>query len=179
MAAVYLKALHLIFVVTWFAGLFYIVRLFIYHTEANHRPEEEKQVLVKQYRIMETRLWYGITWPSMILTLVFGTWMLIETPGFLKQGWVHLKLSFVAGLVLYHLYCGRIFLRLRKGTCKLSSLALRMINEGATVFLFAIVFVAVVGRVSLTDWIWGLIGLFALMAVLFIAIRMYRRSRQQ
>ena len=70
----YLKALHIIFVVTWFAGLFYIVRLFIYHSEAESKPEPERSILQKQYKLMEKRLWYGITWPSMILTITFGSW---------------------------------------------------------------------------------------------------------
>lgn len=178
MAAFYLKALHLIFMVTWFAGLFYIVRLFIYHTEAQDKPDNEREVLTKQFRIMETRLWYGITWPSMILILVFGTWMLINNPNFLKEGWIHLKLAFIAALVIYHLYCGLLYRQLRKGIFRLSSVGLRILNEGATVFLFAIMFIAVVGRVSLKEWVWGVVGFVALMAVLFIAIRIYKGMRK-
>lgn len=178
MAAYYFKALHLIFMVTWFAGLFYMVRLLIYHVEANDRPEQERDVLQKQFRIMETRLWYGITWPSMILVLIFGTWMLVETPAFLKQGWIHLKLAFVVGLVAYHLFCGAIYRQFRKGIYRYSSVKLRVLNEVATVFLVCLVFIAVVGRVSLQDWIWGVVGLFVLMAVLFLAIRIYRGMRK-
>ena len=70
----YVLSLHIIFIVTWFAGLFYIVRLFIYHTEAEAKPEPEKSILQNQYKIMEKRLWYGITWPSLVLTLIFGPW---------------------------------------------------------------------------------------------------------
>src|ERR1017187_5529456 len=99
----YLLALHIIFVVTWFSGLFYIVRLFVYHAEAEKKIEPEKSILQKQYKLMEKRLWYGITWPSMIGTYVFGFWMLYENYGLNIPAWLLLKLSFVFGLTLYHI----------------------------------------------------------------------------
>ena len=129
----YLKALHIIFVVTWFAGLFYIVRLFIYHTEAEKRPEMEKKILQAQYKIMEKRLWYGITWPSMILTIILGGWMLWEKPYLLSEGYFILKLCFVGALVLYHIQCHVIFKQLKNDNIKYSSFKLRMWNEVATV----------------------------------------------
>src|SRR6266516_2370836 len=101
----YVLALHIIFVVTWFAGLFYIVRLFIYHAEAEKKPLSEKDILQRQYKIMEKRLWYGITWPSMIGTYVFGFWLLYDEFGFSIPGWLIMKLAFVFGLNLYHLQC--------------------------------------------------------------------------
>ena len=91
-----IKALHIIFVVTWFAGLFYIFRLFVYHAEAQEKKEElEREILIKQYKIMEWRLWYIITWPSAILTLIWGVWLLYFNPGYLSQPWMLLKLFFV------------------------------------------------------------------------------------
>ena len=104
----YLKALHLIFIVTWFAGLFYIVRLFIYHAEAESKEEHERSVLQGQYKIMEKRLWYGITWPSMVLALVFGLW-LAEVNNLWFSPWFQAKLVLVLLLLLYHLECGRIY----------------------------------------------------------------------
>ena len=95
-----IKALYIIFVVTWFAGLFYIVRLFVYLAEAKDRPQNEQDVLIPQYQLMAKRLWYGITWPSMILALTFGTWMIIDYPTFLKLPWMHVKLTFVLGLLI-------------------------------------------------------------------------------
>ena len=80
----YVKALHIIFVVTWFSGLFYIVRLFIYSAEAHLKPEPERTILLRQFGQMQHRLWYIITWPSAILTLVLGTWM-----GFLYGSFHH------------------------------------------------------------------------------------------
>ena len=118
----YLKALHIIFVVTWFAGLFYIVRLFIYHVEAEDETPEAKAILQKQYKLMSRRLWYGITWPSAILTAIFATWLLITNFTFyLSQPWMHIKLVFVAALYFYHFACHRIFSQLQKNQIKYSS----------------------------------------------------------
>ncbi|MGV3657580.1 MAG: CopD family protein, partial [Chitinophagaceae bacterium] len=94
----YTKALHIIFIVTWFSGLFYIVRLFIYNTEAAEKEEPEKSILQKQFSIMIKRLWLGITWPSAVLTLIFGPWMWIQLD-YLPQ-WLFVKLFFVTGLYL-------------------------------------------------------------------------------
>src|SRR6187551_1744590 len=99
----YIKALHIIFIVTWFAGMFYMVRLFIYITEAQAKGEVEKRILTDQFSIMIRRLWLGITWPSAILTLVFGGWIALISP-FVNpiQPWLWIKLSFVAVLYAYH-----------------------------------------------------------------------------
>ena len=110
----YLKSLHLIFVVTWFAGLFYIVRLFVYQIEANAKPSPEKEILLEQYKIMTYRLWYIITWPSGILASIFGFWMLFFTDlgnSWLHMPWMHVKLGFVFLLYLYHWKQPRILSR--------------------------------------------------------------------
>src|SRR4051812_49015910 len=101
----YLKALHIIFVVTWFAGLFYIVRLFIYHVEASAKADPEKTILINHFKGAQRRLWYGITWPSMILTFLFGFWMAFEMFGLQFPAWLWTKLAFVFGLMLYHFQC--------------------------------------------------------------------------
>jgi len=106
----YIKALHLIFVVTWFAGLFYIPRLFIYHIEASQKPIEEARILIPQLKLMSSRLWYIITWPSAVLTLIFATWLLVLNPGLLTQQWMLIKLGFVGLLFVYHFKTHRIFL---------------------------------------------------------------------
>jgi putative membrane protein len=128
----YIKALHIIFVVTWFAGLFYIVRLFIYSAEANLKTEPEKSILFKQLALMQNRLWYIITWPSAILTLIFGGW-LFYLYGSLPT-WLLVKLCFVLGLFIYHLSLHKIFKQQSKGIFKYSSQQLRMWNELATLF---------------------------------------------
>ncbi|MFC2176037.1 CopD family protein [Bacteroidota bacterium] len=171
----YVKALHIIFVITWFAGLFYIVRLFIYHAEAKNKEEPASSILQKQYKLMQWRLWYIITWPSAILTLVFGTWMIGYAPGYLTLPWMHVKLGMVSVLFLYHLYCHRIFKRFQNDEKTWGSVALRFWNELSTVLLFAIVFIVVL-RNSF-DWIWGLAGLLVLSAVMMIAIKLYGKTR--
>jgi len=147
----YIKALHIIFVTTWFAGLFYIVRLFIYHAEAKNKEEPASSILQKQYKLMEWRLWYIITWPSAILTLIFGTWMIVDNPVYLSMPWMHVKLGMVSALFLYQFYCHRIFKRFQNDEKSWGSVALRFWNEVATVFLFAIVFIVVLKNSF--DWI--------------------------
>ncbi|MDQ3046504.1 MAG: CopD family protein [Bacteroidota bacterium] len=173
----YLKALHIIFIVTWFAGLFYIVRLFIYHTEAELKQEPEKSILQNQFKIMEKRLWYGIAWPSMILTLVFGGWMLWLVPDFLSQGYFILKLCFVGALIVYHVYCHEIFRQVQLNEIRHTSLRLRIFNEIATVLLFAIVFLIVLK--SNSGLIWGMLGLIIFTATLLVAIRIYKKRRER
>lgn len=168
----YVKAIHIIFVVTWFAGLFYIVRLFIYNREAQDKPDGEKIILQKQFGIMIKRLWFGITWPSCILTIIFGTWMLILYGSF--PTWLIIKVGFVIGLLLYHISLHFIFKQQSAGIFKYTSQQLRFWNEVATLFLIAIVMlVAVKSTLSL---VWGLGGLVGFSLLLFIAIKVYRKK---
>lgn len=169
----YVKALHIIFIVTWFSGLFYMVRLFIYHTEAAERPEPARSVLQQQFMVMIRRLWLGITWPSAILTLIFGPWMMILLGG--VPTWLAIKLGFVAGLYLYHFSLQVIYRQQMRGIFRWSSLQLRIWNEVATIFLVAIVMLAVV-KESLS-WVWGLAGLLGFVVVLMSAIRIYKIIR--
>lgn len=170
------KALHIIFVVSWFAGLFYIVRLFIYHREAQEKPDAEKKVLSDQFQIMEKRLWWIITTPAMILTIVFGTWMILLNPDYyLKAGWMHLKLGFVGMLLIYHFVCQKILFDMKKGIFKWKSGMLRLWNEVATLGLVAIVFIVVMK--DSMNWIKGTIGFFAVAIGLMILIKIYKRIR--
>jgi putative membrane protein len=173
----YILALHVIFIVTWFAGLFYIVRLFIYHTEAEQKTEPEKTILQTQYKLMEKRLWYGITWPSMILTIILGTTMVCMNPGILQNAYFILKLCFVGGLVAYHFHNHTIFTQLQKNQVKSTSNFLRIWNEVATLFLVAIVFLIILR--SNTGFIWGMLGLIIFAATLMLAIKIYRKSREK
>lgn len=172
-----LKALHIIFVVTWFAGLFYIFRLFIYHVEAETKPDEARVILQSQYKLMSRRLWYIISWPSAIITLILASFLLITNPGYLKMPWMHVKLSLVLLLYVYHFYCHCIFKQLQNDIIKFSSAKLRMINEIATLFLFAIVFIVVLKNTL--NWIYALIGLLALGIILFSLIKLYKNYRKQ
>ena len=173
----YILALHIIFVVSWFAGLFYIIRLFIYHAEARTKDEPEKSILEKQYKLMEWRLWYIITWPAAILTLVFGAWLIVYTPGYLAMPWMHVKLSMVGGLYLYQLYCHKIFRKFQNDEETWGSFKLRIWNEVATLFLFAIVFVVVLKNA--VSWIVGLGSLIMLAIVMMGAIKLYGKARSK
>ena len=177
MAFPYLVALHIIFIVTWFAGLFYIVRLFVYHAETEKKNEPEKTILRQQYRIMEKRLWYGITWPSMVITLVLGSWLTLQNFSvYISQPWFILKMCFVACLVLYHIQNHFLFEKFQKTDVAWSSFRLRIWNEVATLLLFAIVFLVVPKDNS--NWVWVGIGLVGLAAALYIAVQLYRKNRE-
>ena len=173
----YFKSLHIIFIVTWFSGLFYIVRLFIYNTEANEKDEPERQILVSQFSIMIKRLWLGITWPSAILTVIFGPMVLYLMYGWNIDTWMWFKLVFVVCLYLYHFSLHKIFKEQMQGIFRYTSLQLRIWNEVATVFLIAIVMLVVVkNSMSL---VWGLIGLFLFVLLLMGSIKIYKRIREK
>src|SRR5690606_13981200 len=162
----YLKALHLIFVITWFAGLFYIVRLFVYQIEAFHKPSPEKEILGKQLKLMAKRLWNIITWPSMILALIFGIWLVVLRPFYFSDAWMQVKLVFVFLLVIYHVKCHIYFKQLQNDVVKHSSNYMRIFNEGATIVLFAVVFLVILKNA--VNWIYGTIGiiLFSILIML-------------
>ncbi len=172
----YIKALHVIFVVCWFAGLFYIVRLFIYTKEAYEKEEPAKSILTAQLTLMQKKLWYIITWPSFIGTFIFGGWMLILNPAILTFPWMWLKLIFVGLLALYHLQCHAYFKQQKAGVFKTSSFKLRLFNELATVFLVAIVFLIIVR--STGGLVWGMLGLFIFAALLMGGVYIYKRQRK-
>jgi putative membrane protein len=172
----YIKALHIIFIVTWFAGLFYIVRLFIYQTEALTRPPNERDILKPQLDMMASRLWYIITWPSAVLTLIFGTWVLTYRWGYLELGFMQAKLGFVVLLYVYHLFCHKLFKELQSGRTRWSSTQLRLWNEASTLLLFAIVFLIVLKNTM--SMVWGIGGLIGLGISLMIGIRLYKKYRK-
>ena len=176
----YLKSLHLIFVITWFAGLFYIVRLFVYQIEANEKPSPEKEILQSQYKIMTYRLWYIITWPSAILASIFAFWMLFFTDlgqAWLKMPWMHVKLVFVFLLYLYHLKCHQIFKQLQNNEVKYSNNFMRLWNEGATIILFAVVFLVILK--SAINWIFGVIGIILFSVLIMLGFQFYKRIREK
>ena len=173
----YLKALHIIFVVCWFAGLFYIVRLFVYYAEAQQKEALEMQILSKQYQIMTHRLWFIITYPSAILATIFGVWMLVENPVLLKMPWMHVKLTFIVLLWMYHLKCHQFVKQIKTDTLKKTSSFFRIWNEGATIILFSVVFLVVLK--SAINWIFGVIGIFVLAILLTLGIKFYKKVRER
>lgn len=176
----YLKSLHLIFVITWFAGLFYIVRLFVYQIEAAEKQSPEKEILQKQYKIMTYRLWYIITWPSAILASIFAYWMLFFTDigrSWMLMPWMHVKLGFVFLLYLYHWKCHLIYRDLQNDKVKYSSNYMRLWNEGATIILFAVVFLVILK--SAFNWIFGVIGIIAFSLIIMLGFKFYKRIRER
>lgn len=170
-----LKSLHIIFVVTWFAALFYMPRLFVYDIEARRKSESE--ILLNQLRTMQRRLWFGIAWPSMILTLILGTLLALEMQVDFSTSWFVWKLAFVVLLTVYHIACHAIMNELARNEVKFSSQGMRIWNEIPTILLFGIVFLVVFKEV-LAMWK-GLLGLFALIAVLMTGIILYRKFRER
>ena len=173
----YIKALHLIFIITWFAGLFYIPRLFIYHIEATEKPSPDKEILSNQLKLMTKRLWNIITWPSAILSTIFAIWLLVLQPIWLQEPWMLVKLAFVVLLFLYHLKSHQIFKQLQRDEVKYTSRFMRIWNEGATLILFAVVFLVILK--SAFNWIFGVIGIIVLGVLLMLGIRLYRRIQKK
>ncbi len=171
------KAFHIIGVVVWFAGLFYLVRLFIYHTEANEEPEPAQSILKKQYELMEKRLYSIITTPGMAVTVVMAIGLLTTEPEVLKQGWLQVKLVFVAGLVVYHFYCSKLMKQLAAGTCGWTGQQLRALNEAPTILLLVIVLLAVFKNSLPTDaTVWVVFGMVLAMVV---TIQLYAKKRKR
>lgn len=177
MIYLYAKALHIIFMVCWMAGLFYMPRLFIYHTEAKQKSDIEYQVLHAQFVVMERRLWWVIATPAMYITVATALTMLYLSPGLLSQSWMHVKLAFVGLLVFYHFKSQQIMKQLAKGESVWTSSQLRLWNEVSTIILFAIVFLVIFR--SAIDWIYGVLGLLGLAVLLMILIKLYKRYRSR
>lgn len=175
MIYLYAKAVHVIFVICWMAGLFYMPRLFIYHTEAKEKGEVVYAILHKQFVLMENRLWWVITTPAMIITLLSASVMLYYNPSLLGMPWMQLKLLFVAAMVLYHFKSQQIMYNLRDEQCRWTSGQLRMWNEVSTILLFAIVFLVILK--STINWIFGVVGLLGLAITLMLLIKAYKKYR--
>ena len=173
----YIKSLHLIFVITWFAGLFYIPRLFVYQIEAFHKPSPDKEILGTQLKLMAKRLWFIITWPSAILATIFAIWLLILQPFWLQQGWMHVKLAFVVLLIIYHLKTHQYFNQLQRDEVEKTSNFMRLWNEGATFILFAVVFLVILKNAI--SWIFGVIGIIVLGILLMLGFKIYKNIRER
>ncbi|WP_282786385.1 CopD family protein [Flavobacterium croceum] len=176
----YIKSLHLIFVITWFAGLFYIVRLFVYQAEAFQKTEPEKTILLNQYKIMSYRLWYIIAWPSAVLASFFAFWMIFFTPignAWLSMTWMHVKLAFVLVLYLYHWKCHQLFKQLQNDTCNHSSNFFRLWNEVATIILFAVVFLVILKNAI--NWVYGVVGIVLFSILIMLGFKFYKKIREK
>lgn len=177
MAYYWYKAFHLIGIVVWFAGLFYLVRLFVYHAEAAQEPEPARSILQKQYGIMEQRLYSIITTPGMILTVAMAIGLISTEPEILKSTWLHIKLAFVILLIGYHHFCKRIMKKLAAGECEWTGQQFRALNEAPTVLLVLIVLLAVFkNNLPLDTTTWLVAGLVITMVA---SIQLYAKKRRQ
>lgn len=171
----YVKAIHIISVVSWFAGLFYLPRLLVYHTEAQQQQGEILSVMNAHFERWERLLFNAIMTPAMWLTLASGATMIYLAPDWLSQGWMHLKLGFVLVLLHYHFYTRKLLTEVRNGIFRWSSLKLRLWNELATILLVAIVFLVVLK--SSVDWIWGVLGVVLFAVAIMMAVRVVNRRK--
>ncbi len=175
----HLKAIHIIFVVSWFAGLFYLPRLLVYHTESNTRPDAERKILQTEYNRMSRLLFNAIMVPAMWITLLSGSTLvyLLWWDHFGNYSWLHLKLLFVLALVAYHFILRKLVLEVRSGKFRFTGFQLRLFNEVATILLFAIVFLVVLKNTI--DWIWGVAGLLAFAIIIMSAVRIVKSVREK
>lgn len=171
-----IKSIHIIGVVSWFAGLFYLVRLFVYFREASDGPDDKKEILHTQLEVMIRRLYNIITTPAMIITVAAGVTMLILQPDLLQTSWMIAKLGLVVSLVIYHWYCGRIIRNLHADKIQWTPFRFRLFNEVATILLVGIVFLAVMKNTF--NALYGLIGFVIFAILLFAAARWYKSWRE-
>ena len=170
-----IKALHIIFVITWFAGLFYIPRIFIYQTEALSKPEPEKSILQTQLAIMARRLWYIITWPSALITALMSGILLYLQPNWISLPFMQIKLILVGLLYGYHFSLHFVFRLLQLGIVKYSSMQLRIWNEVSTIILISVVFLIV--KKNQLNWISAILGIIALIVLFLCSIKLYKYFR--
>ncbi len=171
------KSLHIIGVIVWFSGLFYLVRLFIYHEESKNLEEKLKMAFDDQYSLMEKRLANIITTPGMVLAVTMAICMIIVQPQWIYQTWLQIKIIFVICLLIYHFFCYRIMNAIQKGTSKISGRQLRLINELPTLLLFIIVLLAIFkNNFPTSSATWSVVGLIIFM---LISIQLYSKIRKR
>lgn len=175
-AYLWFKTLHIVGVVVWFAGLFYLVRLFIYHQEAAELDPPLKQAFEQQYALMERRLANIITTPGMVVAVVCAAGLLLVNPSWLQQGWMHAKLAFVLALLAYHAFCYRLMGQLQQGVCGWSGRQLRALNELPTLLLVVVVMLVVFkNQFPTSAATWFVVALVIFMAA---SIQFYARFRR-
>jgi putative membrane protein len=177
MAYFWFKAFHIVGMVCWFAGMFYLPRLFVYHAEAYERPEPARSILTSQYQVMEKRLYSIIMTPAMLLTIAMAIGLVTTEPAVMKEPWMHIKLGCVLLLVGYHHYCKRIMKKLAANECKMTGQHFRWFNEIPTVFFVIVVLLAVFKNnlpLDLTTWL-----IVTMIVGMVAAIQLYARNRRR
>lgn len=177
-----IKAIHIIFMVSYFAGIFYLVRLFVYYKDTDEFDETKQQILRNQYRFMAVRLWNIITIPAGILMLLSGLTMIYYNSGLLKTPWFHLKLTFLAGLGAYHFWCWKRVKEIKNlngKTLSIPNIKLRQFNEIATFILFAVVFTVILKYSVIQYWWQLLLGFFGIILLITSIVKLVNRSKKK
>ena len=176
-----IKALHIIFMVSYFAGLFYLVRLFVYYKDTDAFETEKKKILREQYVFMMTRLWNIITLPAFVLMSVFGITMIIMNMGLMSAGWFHLKMLFLIGLFFYHYWSWKkikTIKNLQGGDLQDSNVGLRQFNEVATFLLFLVVFTVIL-KSQIITYGWQLLcGFIVLVVVITLIVKLVNKNKK-
>lgn len=176
-----LKAFHIIFMVSYFAGIFYLVRLFVYYKDTDEFEVGKKEILREQYVFMARRLWNIITVPAGVIMLVTGLSLIYLNFGLMKTPWFHLKLTLLIGLAFYHYWCWKKVLQMKnlKGDIlPIKNIKLRQANEIATFILFLVVFTVILKSWVLEYW-WQLItGFFVLVVAIMLTVKLVNKAKK-
>lgn len=174
-----LKALHIIGFVVWFAGLFYLVRMFVYHTEAYDKEQPEQDILRKQLHMMETKVYKIICTPGMLLTWICGIMMIIDygMDWFRVNSWLHVKLLLILLLTGYHHYCKTLIKKLEIAKTGFTSFQFRLFNELPSLFLIAIVLLAVFR--NKLNFLYAIIGILIAALLMYLIARAYKNKREK
>lgn len=176
-----IKALHIIFMVSYFAGIFYLVRIFVYYKDTDAFADEKKKILREQYIFMARRLWNIITVPAGVIMTVCGLIMIFLNSGLMKMPWFHLKLTFLVGLAFFHYWAWKklnLIKKLNGETLLTSNVKLRQINEIATFILFLVVFTVILKSQVIEYW-WQLItGFFVLVFLIMMTVKLVNKKNK-
>jgi putative membrane protein len=181
MAYLIVKALHIIFMVSYFAGIFYLVRIFVYYKDTDDFDDVKKEILRKQYIFMARKLWNIIVVPAGIITLFSGLTMILMNFGLMKMPWFHLKLTFLIGLAFYHFWCWKKVLQIKNlngEILPIRNIRLRQQNEIATFILFLIVFTVILKSLIIEYWWQLLCGFFVLVFVIMMTVKFVNRKKR-
>ena len=175
-----LKAVHIIFMVSYFAGIFYLVRLFVYYKDTDEFEETKRNILREQYVFMARRLWNIITVPAGIIMLGTGLTLIFLNDGLMKTPWFHLKLTFLLGLAMYHYWCWKKVLQIKKlegNVLPIKNIKLRQANEIATFLLFLVVFTVILTSSIIEYWWQLIVGFFVLVLLIMTTVKLVNKRK--
>ena len=176
-----IKAIHIIFMVSYFAGIFYLVRLFVYYKDTDDFEEQKQKILREQYVFMARRLWNIITVPAGTIMLITGIIMIFMNLGLMKTPWFHLKLTFLLGLLAYHYWCWKKVLEMKRlsgSALPTANIKLRQANEIATFILFLVVFTVILKSTVITYWWQLIVGFIILVALIMATVKLVNKKKE-